>query len=155
MGERRFTVKRTKKWILGIMGVAAMGIFSLFGKSAVTATADSVDGYAALDAAAGLAHVVDLSTTIENTIFGGVGVTHTGTVGANATLLTQLDVAWEPTAIPENSIIDTAGGERQVVTKMPGIFKYMLFSVIGVTVLAIIAAIYCAVTPPSRRRRRR
>jgi len=143
-------------------------------------------------ATAGLAHVVDLSTTIEDTTFGGVGVTHTGTVGANATLLTQLDVVWEveekeaaetksaesaeptpeptpaetpvpekeetvaePTAIPENSIIETAGGERQVVTKMPGIFKYMLFSVIGVAVLAIIAAIYCAVTPPSRRRRRR
>lgn len=46
-------------------------------------------------AAAGLAHMVDLSAEIEENSFGGVGVTHTGTVGANATLLTQLDVAWE------------------------------------------------------------
>jgi len=46
-------------------------------------------------AAAGLAHVVDLSAEIETNNFGGVGVTHTGTVGANATLLTQLDVVWE------------------------------------------------------------
>ena len=46
-------------------------------------------------AAAGLAHMVDLSAEIEENSFGGVGVTHTGTVGANATLLTQLDVVWE------------------------------------------------------------
>ena len=46
-------------------------------------------------AAAGLAHVVDLAAEIETNSFGGVGVTHTGTVGANATLLTQLDVVWE------------------------------------------------------------
>ena len=143
-------------------------------------------------AAAGLAHVVDLSAEIEANSFGGVGVTHTGTAGANATLLTQLDVVWEvaekeatevkpaevpeptqepeptpaetpvpekeetvaePTAIPENSIIDTAGGERQVVTKMPGIIKYMLFSLAGIVILAIIAGIYCAVTPPKRRKK--
>lgn len=61
----------------------------------------------------------------------------------------------EVTKAPEDGdIINTGAGERQVVTKMPGIFKYMIFSVAGVAVLAIIAAIYCAVTPPSRRRRK-
>lgn len=46
-------------------------------------------------AAAGLAHQVDLKAKIEPNAFGGVGVTHTGTVGANATLLTNLEVIWE------------------------------------------------------------
>lgn len=118
-------------------------------------------------AAAGLTHVVDLSTTVEENTFGGVGVTHTGTAGANATLLTQLDVVWkeaekeaaevkpaEPTETPEDSAASTDAGERQGVTEMSGIFKYMICSVIGVVILAIVAAIYCAVTPPSRRRRR-
>ncbi len=116
-------------------------------------------------AAAGLAHVVDLSAEIETNNFGGVGVTHTGTVGANATLLTQLDVAWEaaedvadptvaPTDAPEatktpedGDIISTDSGDRQVVTGMPGIFKYMIVSLICVVVFAIIAGIYCAVKP--------
>ena len=145
-------------------------------------------------AAAGLAHVVDLSAEIEANSFGGVGVTHTGTAGANATLLTQLDVVWEkaeavadptpePSLIPEKNelpeestanpteapteapeetkvpedgdVISTDGGDRQVVTGMPVFIKYMIFSLIGIVVLAIIAGIYCAVTPPSRRRRRR
>ncbi len=57
-------------------------------------------------AAAGLAHTVDLQAEIEPNQFGGVGVTHTGTAGANATLLTNLLVTWEegsevlPTEVP-------------------------------------------------------
>ena len=62
-------------------------------------------------AAAGLAHVVDLTAEIETNNFGGVGVTHTGTVGGNATLLTQLDVSWEevavPTAVPTEAPTET------------------------------------------------
>ena len=46
-------------------------------------------------AAAGLAHTVDLKAKIDGNTYGGVGVTHTGTTGGNATLLTQLDVFWE------------------------------------------------------------
>lgn len=136
-------------------------------------------------AAAGLAHVVDLSAEIETNSFGGVGVTHTGTAGANATLLTQLDVVWEaaeepvaeptpeptaePSEIPEKNewpeesmadptaaptetpedgdVISTDGGDRQVVTGMPVFIKYMIFSMIGVAVLAIIAGIYYAIKP--------
>jgi len=146
-------------------------------------------------AAAGLAHVVDLSAEIETNNFGGVGVTHTGTVGANATLLTQLDVVWEEaedvaaeptpeptvepseipeknehvdeteanpteaptvaptqapeaTKIPENGdVISTDGGDRQVVTGMPGFIKYMIVSLVSVIVLAVIAIIYSAVKP--------
>ena len=51
-------------------------------------------------AAAGLANVVDLAAEVAVNNFGGVGVTHTGTVGGNATLLTQLDVAWKEGAAP-------------------------------------------------------
>lgn len=141
-------------------------------------------------AAAGLAHVVDLSAEIEENSFGGVGVTHTGTVGANATLLTQLDVVWEvaedvaeptpeptaePTEIPEKNewpeesmadptvaptetpestkapedgdVISTDGGDRQVVTGMPGFIKYMIVSLISVIVLAVIAIIYSTIKP--------
>ena len=46
-------------------------------------------------AAAGLAHVVDLTAEITPNTFGGVGVIHTGTAGANSTLLTQMDIIWE------------------------------------------------------------
>lgn len=46
-------------------------------------------------AAAGLAHVVDLTADIAKNTFGGVGVVHTGTAGANSTLLTQMDIVWE------------------------------------------------------------
>ncbi|MBO5352624.1 MAG: hypothetical protein J6J42_00520 [Lachnospiraceae bacterium] len=46
-------------------------------------------------AAAGLAHEVSLMAEIEPTADGGIGVIHTGTAGANATLLCQLDVNWE------------------------------------------------------------
>ena len=126
-------------------------------------------------AAAGLAHVVDLSAAIEPNLFGGVGVTHTGTVGANATLLTKLDVIWEktevteaepttePTTVPQETSVPkqkepavptevvtpapTDIPAPVVQTEMPGIFKYMIFSLIGVVVFAIIAGIYCAVTP--------
>ena len=122
-------------------------------------------------AAAGLAHVVDLSAEIEANSFGGVGVTHTGTVGANATLLTRLDVAWEkaedivteptvvptetptaaPTATPVPEKNEPEVEPAQVEqTEMPGIFKFMLFSIAGVILLAIIAAIYCAVKPPRK-----
>ncbi len=71
-------------------------------------------------AAAGLAHVVDLSAEIETNNFGGVGVTHTGTAGANATLLTQLDVAWEegvdePTAAPTEAPVETPIPEEPTV----------------------------------------
>lgn len=69
-------------------------------------------------AAAGLAHVVDLTAKIDSNTFGGVGVVHTGTVGANATLLTQLDVVWaeneevetlvtNPTEAPAETPIET------------------------------------------------
>lgn len=58
-------------------------------------------------AAAGLAHIVDLSAEVEPNVFGGVGVTHTGTAGANATLLTQLDVAWEEGAAVEPTVAPT------------------------------------------------
>jgi len=139
-------------------------------------------------AAAGLAHVVDLSAEIENSTFGGIGVTHTGTVGGNATLLTRLDVAWEtaedvvteptvvptetpavaptatpvpekkePTVEPTQNPMEPAGptvtAEGEVKpdqTKMPGIVKYMIFSLAGVVILAIIAGIYCAVKPPRK-----
>lgn len=60
-------------------------------------------------AAAGLVHEVALKAEIEPNFFGGVGVTHTGTVGANATLLTKLDVVWaeaaEPTVAPKETPI--------------------------------------------------
>ena len=58
-------------------------------------------------AAAGLAHTVDLSAEVEPNMFGGVGVTHTGTAGANATLLTQLKVVWEEGAIVEPTVAST------------------------------------------------
>lgn len=58
-------------------------------------------------AAAGLAHTVDLSAEVEPNMFGGVGVTHTGTAGANATLLTQLDVVWEEGAVAEPTVAPT------------------------------------------------
>ena len=38
------------------------------------------------------------------------------------------------------------------LAEMPGIIKYMIFSLVGVIVLSIIAGIYCAVKPPGRRR---
>ena len=38
------------------------------------------------------------------------------------------------------------------MAEMPGIIKYMIFSLVGVVVLSIIAGIYCAVKPPRRRR---
>ncbi len=44
---------------------------------------------------AGLAHVVDLSADIEMNAFGGSGVMHTGTAGANATMLHELTIKWE------------------------------------------------------------
>ena len=46
-------------------------------------------------AAAGLAHEVNLTAEIAPNTYGGVGVIHTGTAGANSTLLTQLNVTWE------------------------------------------------------------
>ena len=58
-------------------------------------------------AAAGLAHQVDLKAKIEPNAFGGVGVTHTGTTGGNATLLTKLDVSWKE---------GSAGAEEPIVT---------------------------------------
>ena len=42
--------------------------------------------------------------------------------------------------------------EYQGLDEMPGIFKYMIFSLLGVVVFSIIAGIYCAVTPPRRRK---
>ena len=82
--------------------------------------------------------MVDLSAEIEPNAFGGVGVTHTGTVGANATLLTQLEVVWEkeedaaeptaaPTEIPEQNELPekseanptVAPTETPEVTKVP------------------------------------
>ncbi len=59
-------------------------------------------------AAAGLAHRVDLSAEVEPNMFGGVGVTHTGTAGANATLLTRLKVVWEEGAAVEPTVAPTA-----------------------------------------------
>ena len=44
---------------------------------------------------AGLAHVVDLSADVAMNTFGGSGIMHTGTVGANATMLHQLIIRWE------------------------------------------------------------
>lgn len=136
-------------------------------------------------AAAGLAHVVDLSTEIDTNPFGGVGVTHTGTAGANATLLTQLDVAWEegvaePTTAPTEAPVATpvpeepteaeptmAPTERVEPTadpmepagptvtvdaeikpgqnELPGIFKWMIFSIVGIAAFAGIAVIYSVV----------
>lgn len=66
-------------------------------------------------AAAGLAHTVDLSAEIETNNFGGVGVTHTGTVGANATLLTQLDVIWEEGSVVEPTAVPTETPEETPV----------------------------------------
>jgi len=135
--------------------------------------------------------MVDLSAEIEENSFGGVGVTHTGTVGANATLLTQLDVVWEaaeepvaeptpeptaePSEIPEKNewpvesmadptvspteapevtkapedgdVISTDGGDRQVVTGMPGFIKYMIGSLICIIALAVFAIIYRSIKP--------
>ena len=122
-------------------------------------------------AAAGLAHVVDLTAEIEETTFGGVGVTHTGTVGANATLLTKLDVIWEAeestevpvtTTAPTEAPVETPGPEESEPvpdentkdadaelqagqTEMPWIMKYMIASLAGVVLLAVIAAIYVTV----------
>lgn len=45
--------------------------------------------------AAGLQHVVDLSADIEENEFGGSGIMHTGTVGANATKLHQMNIRWD------------------------------------------------------------
>lgn len=76
-------------------------------------------------AAAGLAHVVDLKAKIDPNTFGGIGVVHTGTTGANATLLTQLDVNWEEdaaeveptvTPVPEPT---TAPTEAPIETPVP------------------------------------
>lgn len=79
--------------------------------STLTAHAETTKKQNDEQAAAGLAHVVDLTAEIETNNFGGVGVTHTGTVGANATLLTQLDVSWEkgaePTAVPTEAPTET------------------------------------------------
>lgn len=44
---------------------------------------------------AGLAHVVDLSADVEMNTYGGSGVVHTGTAGANATMLHELTIKWE------------------------------------------------------------
>ncbi len=44
---------------------------------------------------AGLAHVVDLSADVEMNEFGGSGVMHTGTAGANATMLHELTIKWD------------------------------------------------------------
>lgn len=133
--------------------------------------------------AAGLAHVVDLSAEIESNTFGGIGVTHTGTAGANATLLTKLEVAWEedtatepaevpteapteapttaptetpvpentePTVAPTKPMEDgpTITAEAEIKPEqqgLPGLIKWMLFSLAGVAALAGIAVIYSAV----------
>ena len=64
-------------------------------------------------ASAGLVHTVDLKAEIDGNSFGGVGVTHTGTAGANATVLTRLDVEWKegtevaPTKAPEETVAPT------------------------------------------------
>jgi len=44
--------------------------------------------------AAGLMHTVDLTADIKTNEFGGSGVMHTGTVGANATMLHELNINW-------------------------------------------------------------
>ena len=115
--------------------------------------------------------MVDLTAEIEETTFGGVGVTHTGTVGANATLLTKLDVIWETeestevpvtTTAPTEAPVETLGPEESEPvpdentkdadaelqagqTEMPWIMKYMIASLAGVVLLAVIAAIYVTV----------
>ncbi len=126
-------------------------------------------------AAAGLAHVVDLSAEIDAGDFGGVGITHTGTVGANATLLTKLDVVWEetvaesmvvPTEVPVETVApvetpipeavesvetpeltDNTPTEDVEPTQagMPIILKWMIGSMAGVGLLGVIAVIYSAV----------
>ncbi len=44
---------------------------------------------------AGLLHEVNLAADIETNIFGGSGVMHTGTAGANATMLHQMEIKWD------------------------------------------------------------
>ena len=62
--------------------------------------------------------------------------------------------ATEDTATEAGTGENGAGAEvieYEGLAEMPGIIKYMIFSLIGVVVLSIIAGIYCAVTPPRRK----
>ena len=59
------------------------------------------------------------------------------------------------TEVPEitETITEMPAAEQETPvgqTEMPGIIKYMIFSIVGVVLLAIIAAIYCAVKPPRK-----
>lgn len=56
------------------------------------------------------------------------------------------------TEVSDKQAADTEVTEYEGFAEAPGIIKYMIFSLIGVVVLAVIAGIYCAVTPPRRRK---
>jgi hypothetical protein len=38
--------------------------------------------------------VVDLAATVQSSAFGGTGIQHTGTTGASATMLHEMEVIW-------------------------------------------------------------
>ena len=82
------------------------------------------------------------------TVMGVFGLFGKASVAAFAEEVTEMQ-----TEVPDENTADTATVEYQGLDEMPWIFKYMIFSVIGVAVLAGIAAIYCAFTPLHKRRR--
>lgn len=102
LGERKHLMKRKNLALLFILLVAVMGVFSLFGKASVTASAETA--------------------------------------------------AEQQAEVPAESAADTGEVEYEGWAEAPWIMKYILFSVIGVIVLAIIASIYCAVTPMKRKK---
>ena len=78
-------------------------------------------------------------------VIGGVGFLGKSQVTTYAQNTTELQTEGAEAADAEEVVYEG-------LAEMPGIIKYMIFSLIGVVVLSIIAGIYCAVTPPGRRK---
>lgn len=86
----------------------------------LTAHAETTHSQSEAQSAAGLVHVVDLSAEIETNNFGGSGVLHTGTAGANATMLHQMDIAWnEEQAVYDYEALKEYLPEEPEVTATP------------------------------------
>lgn len=68
----------------------------------MTAHAETTKAQSEEQAAAGLTHVVDLTAEIETNEFGGSGVLHTGTAGANATMLHTIKLEWNQSQITQD-----------------------------------------------------
>lgn len=68
----------------------------------LTAHAETTKAQSEEQAAAGLTHVVDLTAEIETNEFGGSGVLHTGTAGANATMLHTMKLEWNQSQITQD-----------------------------------------------------